>query len=163
MNMKLFTFFDTTAVVGIKADQYASVMVQGSKKAGGEDYYIKLGNGDITTGRLLVNRNSLTIVENNRIYAADLTKRYIGGIFSDYLEIENNPLDTTALVLFRKIEPPHHYFLKNNDDYLKKIKPGEKLIITNLYGEDFTIINNLEARSKKTRVEIDDNIFTLLN
>lgn len=161
--MKLFTFFDTTVMVGMKVDQYGSVMIQGNERFGGDDYYVKLGNGDMTMGRLLVIRESSDIVQNNRIYSADLTRRLIGGVFLDYLEKENNTMDNRAFVLFRKIEPIADPILKNKDDYLKEVLPGEKLLFTNLFGEDFILINNLKPNNKTPRVEIDDNVFSLIS
>lgn len=150
-------------IVGIKADQYSGTPTQGHSKSIGTDFYIKLGNGDITMGRLLVIRESSDIVQNNRIYSADLTRRLIGGIFLDYLEIEKDSTDNRAFVLFRKIEPIADPIMKNKDDYLKEILPREKLLFTNLFGEDFILINNLQKNGKTPRVEIDDNVFTLIN
>lgn len=161
--MKLFIFTDTTMMVGIKVNQYSNIIVQGNERSGGEDYYIKIGNGDTTTGRLLVNRNSLGIIDNNRIYSANLTRRYVGGIYSDYLETENDATDSTALILFRKIEPINFPFMKNKDDYLVKVKSGEIMVITNLLGENFTVINNLDAIDSPAQIKVDENTFTLVN
>mgnify|MGYP006913920556 FL=1 len=150
-------------LVGVKVDQYANVMVQGNEKTGDKDYYVKIGNGDTTTGRLLINRSSLNIIDGNRIYNADLTRRYIGGVYSDYLETENDSTDSIALILFKKIDPINFPFMKNKDDYLVKVKPGEIITITNLFGENFTVINSLDAIDSPAKVETNENTFTLVN
>ena len=150
-------------IVGIKDDQYSGTPTQGHSKSIGTDFYIKLGNGDITIGRLMVARESLGIVQNNRIYSGDLKRCIVNNANIDYLEIEKDTMDNRAFVLFRKIESITDPIMKNKDDYLKEILPREKLLFTNLFGEDFILINNLQKNGKTPRVEIDDNVFTLIN
>lgn len=159
--MKLFTFCADSEIsnisVGINTTRCLSLNMykhHAKDVMNGEDYYVSIGNGNGSTGRLFIERGSLDLFDNKKLITnADIIHRNIFGGQIFYLKPENDLLNNTIFLLLKNIERIDNPFMKNGDDYLKILKPEEKISIVNFFDEEFIIHNKLNKTSNPCFIE----------
>lgn len=167
--MKFFTFFgereDFPLVQKIRVIQCRSIVHSGQKTIAsfGDDYYISIGNGDESNGRLFIKRSDISMVTNNTISCGEICERESSFMNLNYLKREKDVLDNRVFILFKNIEKIDSPFFFHKDDYLKIIQPNREVNVENLFGENFLITNSLQRRDGEIKIINNGNTFVIHN
>jgi hypothetical protein len=116
-----------------------------SIKHSSDDKFVSIGNGDQTTGRLLLARDSLPTMSDNKIYCADVIKKKIP-FLTIFLAQEQDKEDLAILLFLKGVLKISQALMSNNDDYVIKLNQKSELTIESLEFGDLKVFNRLTPR-----------------
>lgn len=166
--MKLCTFdsgnFDQYFLRnGIYVKQYLSTRKTGKhsyhqNNDSNTDYCINIGNGNESNGIILLRRENRPEIIDNHIYNANF---FNVDYISDFLIKEKDSKDNRAFILFKNIERITGAKFQCANDYCFVLYPDTQITITDLFQDNYTIINKLKRKTDSPKIDFRDSVFTI--